>query len=126
MTLFFDVNVGTTLPKVLKLFRLPVEYHIEHFPNDAPDDTWLPVVGSYGWTVISHDVKFHAEPNEISAIMQYRIGVFYLWGSQAPRWQKLQCFAKAYDRIVEKEASTIKPYIFRISRSGALTSIPLI
>ena len=49
--------------------------------------------------------KLISERGITSAIMQYGIGVFYMWGSEAPRWQKLQCFAKAYDRIVEKEAS---------------------
>ena len=53
MILYFDVNVGTVVPRVLKKdLRLPVEYHVEHFAVDTPDDVWLAQVGLWGWTVI--------------------------------------------------------------------------
>lgn len=126
MTLFFDVNVGTVVPRVLKdQMRLPVEYHVLHFPIDLPDDEWLPQVGTWGWTVIGHDQNFHIYPNELSAIKQYEIGCFYLWGGQATRWEKLRCFARAYDRILEADTKTTRPFIFRVTQAGTLRSVPI-
>ena len=127
MILFFDRNVGTIVPKTLKTLRLPtsVEYHDDIFPKNTPDDRWLAEVGQWGWTVIGHDQKFHTEANELSALKQYRIGCFYLWGNNAPRWAKMQCFARAYDRIVAAEANTAKPFVFRVTLTGHLRTVPI-
>lgn len=125
MILFFDVNVGTVVPRILKNeLKLPVEYHVAHFPIDAPDDQWLATVGAWGWMVIGHDSSFHIRQNELSAIKQHGVGCFYFWGAEATRWQKLQCFALAYDRIVKAD-NTPKPFIYRITRSGLLKRVPI-
>ena len=129
MILFFDRSVGTTLPKILRWqalkFPLQVEYHQLHFPPEEQDDRWLPVVGQRGWTVIGHDSSYHTNPAELSAIKQYEVGCFYLWGSQAPRWAKLQCFARAFDRIVEAEAHATRPFIYRVYQDGHLAPVPI-
>ena len=96
-----------------------------HFPTDAPDDVWLPIVGEWGWTIVGHDSKYHLRTPELDAIKRYGIGCFYLWGSHAKRWEKLQCFARAYDRMVAAEMSTPKPFIYRVSCAGRLTPISI-
>jgi hypothetical protein len=124
VTLFFDVNVGTTLPGILKnALKLPVEFHRQHFPINTPDDVWLAQVGLWGWSVIGHDQHLHVRANELAAIKQYNIGCFYLWGAQATRWEKMTCFARAHDRIIKAEAESAKPFIYRITQSGLLRPI---
>ena len=129
MILFFDRNVGVGIPQLLQdprlRFPIQVEYHQAHFPMAEDDDAWLPIVGQWGWTVIGHDYSYHLKPTEISAIKQYGIGCFYLWGSEAKRWQKLQCFARAYDQIIEKELTTPKPFIYRVTKTGQLRAVPI-
>ncbi len=127
MILFFDRSVGIIVPKVLlwKSLRFPIQvhYHQQHFALDEQDDVWLKQVGQWGWTVIGHDSKYHQKPSELSAIKQYKIGCFYLWGSQASRWEKLKCFARSYDRITEAEINTAKPFIYRIDQRGVLRPV---
>lgn len=129
MILFFDRSVGAVVPQVLQWksqrFPFQVHYHEQHFAIDEKDDIWLSQVGQWGWTVIGHDSKYHQKPPELSAIKQYKIGCFYLWGSNATRWEKLKCFARAHDRITEAGANTPKPFIYRISHRGTLRSVPL-
>ena len=130
MIVFFDRDVGTSLPKALLMLHFDrqfheLHYHQQHFQPDERDDIWLPQVGQWGWTVFGHDSQHHAQEAEISAIKQYGIGCFYLWGSEAKRWQKMQCFARAYDRIVAAESNTPKPFIYRVSEKGALTLVPI-
>ena len=126
MTFFFDRSVGIAVPKALQLLRLvtPIEYHQDHFAPDALDDAWLPEVGERGWTVIGHDHSYHLRSNELAALVQYDIGCFYLWGSEATRWDKMRCFARAYDRVVAADADTPKPFIYRVTRTGQLRSVP--
>ena len=124
MILFFDRSVGTVIPRILKWheLHLPVgiEYHEGHFNMALEDDAWLPTVGNWGWSVIGHDRYHEKSENELSAIRQYGIGCFYLWGAESSRWEKLRCFARAFDRIVEAEANTPRPFIFDIARTGSL------
>lgn len=38
------------------------EVHDDHFPQDAKDEEWLPVVGERGWLVITRDdrIRYHS------------------------------------------------------------------
>jgi hypothetical protein len=124
---FFDRSVGRAIPEALRILRLrvQVEYHQLHFPADEQDDRWLPVVGAWGWLVIGQDYKYHRMPSELYALRRYSVGCFYLWGAQAPRWETMRVFAKAYDRIVDAAAATPRPFVYRVFRDGRLVSIPL-
>lgn len=122
-TLFFDRSVGTTIPRTLRRLQIPVgiEWHQEHFERNAPDDEWLPQVGANGWAVLGFDWSYHLNMAEMSAIRQYDIGVFYLWGADAKTWERMFCFARAYDRIVNALRLDSRPFIYRVRQSGALT-----
>ncbi len=125
--LFFDQDVGTTLPKALLTLRLPVpvEYHQEHFAIDALDDDWMPVVGERSWILVGHDSHHHLVAPELDAIRQYGIGCFYLWGAEARTWDKMVCFARAYNRMVDAIRNTPRPFIYRIYKTGRLTAVTL-
>ena len=127
-TLFFDRDVGISLPKALEILRLQtrVEYHQNHFPADSQDDEWMADVGSRGWIVIGHDSQHHRRQVELSAIRQYDIGCFYLWGRHAPRWEKMRCFLNTYQRILDAVGSTQRPFVFRITQTGRLESVPIV
>ena len=128
MTFFFDRSVGKRIPEALRSLRgfpFPVEYHQLWFDSDEDDDIWLPRVGDWGWTVIGHDWSYHQKTAELAALKQYNIGCFYLWGSEAPDWQVLQCFARAYDRIETAIKTTSRPFIFKIGITGRLHSITI-
>lgn len=130
MIVFFDRDVGTSLPRALIELHFDrqfheMHYHQELFPMDEKDDVWLPQVGQWGWTVIGHDSQHHAQQAEISAMKQYSVGCFYLWGSEAKRWEKMRCFAKAYERIVQAEMKTPRPFIYRVTKTGLLRAVPV-
>jgi hypothetical protein len=130
MILFFDRDLGTCLPVALIQLHFDrqfheMHYHQQHFAQDEDDDIWLPKVGQWGWTIIGHDSSHHLKEPEISAIKQYNIGCFYLWGAEAKRWEKMQCFAKAYERIVKAEQTTPKPFIYKVIKSGRLQQVPI-
>lgn len=127
LTLFWDKNAPKTIPQALQTLKLPVgiEYYLHHFSQSdkAPeggDDAWLPMVGQWGWTVITQDYNFHNRENERYAIKQHHIGCFYLWGAEATKWEILRCFARAYDRIIHATQTTPRPFIYRVTRRGYL------
>ena len=125
--LFFDRDVGTSLPRALDVLTLPtrVEYLQNHFPMDAQDDEWMPVVGARGWIILGHDRMHHRRSPESSAIREYEMGCFYMWGSQARRWEKMRCFLNAYERILQAIDATPKPFIYRINRDSRLEPVTI-
>lgn len=127
VTLFFDRSVGRRLPEALRLLRLPVgiEYHQQHFAQTEHDDIWLPLVGAWGWYVVGQDWSYHIKVPELSAIKQYHIGCFYLWGAEEKVWETMRCFARGYDRILNAASSTPGPFIYRVSRAGRLSPVPI-
>ena len=125
--LFFDRDVGTSLPQALGILKLPsqVEYHQNHFPSDSQDDEWMADVGSRGWIVIGHDSQHHRRPAELSAIQQYGIGCFYLWGRHAQRWEKMRCFLNSYQKVLEAIYATPKPFVYRITQVSRLEEVQI-
>ena len=100
-----------------------MHYHDEHFQIGTPDDEWLPVVGSWGWTVLGHDYSFHKNVNELTALRDHNIGAFYLYGSEDSPWEVLRAFARAYDKIVGKIDLAPRPFVYRVSKAGSLTEV---
>ena len=127
VTLFFDRSVGRRLPEALLSLKLPItiHYHQQHFSPAEQDDIWLPQVGDWEWFVIGQDWSYHLQAPELSAIKQYGIGCFYLWGSEAPVWETMRCFARAYDNILMAANHHPRPFIFRVSRTGSLRAVPI-
>jgi len=122
LTFYFDRNVGRQLPEALKLLGLAVEHHGDHLDHDTPDDHWLAMAGQRGWIVVTHDRKFTLAgyEHEAAAVRQHNVGCFVLWGAEATRWRKMQCFARAYDSICEAAVSTPRPFIYDVARTGKL------
>ncbi len=127
LVLFFDRDVGISLPRALGVLKLPtrVEHHQDHFPIDARDDDWMPRVGGMGWTLIGHDSRHHREESELLAIRQHDIGCFYLWGGTALRWEKMRCFLRAYENILAASATTPRPFIHRVTEKGRLIPVTI-
>lgn len=132
LTLYFDRCFGANLPEAIRKARPPfgIEYQNDKkgthkFKQDTPDDVWLSAVGKSGWIVLSHDRKFHQIETECSAIKQHKIGCFYLWGNNAPTWEKLRCFVRAQDRMLEAVKTAPRPFIFEITQLGYLKSIKI-
>lgn len=128
LTFYFDRNFGNRFPKALNYIGAPVgiRWHDnERFAQEMPDDEWLEIVGKRDWVVFSHDRKFHSEATETAAVIQHKVGCFYLPCSQEPRWEKLRCFMRASDRIVELAKTTPKPFIYSVEKSGRIRKVAL-
>ena len=123
MTLFFDRNIGRSVPKALRILGLPAECHDDYFTPDTQDDQWMATVGQAGWTVIGHDKKFHEIKVELQAIHQHKLGVFYLWGANAKKWDKMRLFARVYDKIMLVIRSEQRPFIYRVYKTGAFKKV---
>ncbi|MDB5819082.1 MAG: hypothetical protein JWQ11_2722 [Rhizobacter sp.] len=144
LTLYFDRNVGRRLPEALKLLQLDgvatvIHHHTERrhlqmshktrtqqlFAPDETDDRWLKYVGERGWVVVSQDYKFHKAgyEAELSAIKQFKVRCFYLWGSCEPTHAKALCFLRAFPKMLHAARASSDPFIVRVGKLGRLSSV---
>lgn len=107
-----------------------MEYHHDpknkfRFGEKTPDDEWISKVAGEGWTIFSHDRKFHTLLPEITAIKQYSAGCFYLPGANSPTWDKMHYFMRSYEGIKNRIAKTKMPYIFDLKYNGRFVQKPI-
>lgn len=115
------------MPRALRQLKIPVaiRQHEGTFLKEMPDDQWLADIGRRGWFVVGHDHMLHRRANELQAIRQHNIGVFYLWGANATRWEKMLTFARAYHRIIQAANDTPRPFVYRVHQNGRLTRLQI-
>jgi hypothetical protein len=129
-TFYFDRNVGRRLPEILREAKPPFEVAFHHdpanrFPPDMPDDEWLAIIGERDWIAFSHDRRWSINEPERMAITQYGIGCFSLWGGEVSIWVKLGFFVRRVERIAQLAATTPKPFLFHVPRTGRIQRVPL-
>ena len=87
---------------------------------EAQDDYWLDWGGPWNWVVVSQDYYYNLKETALAALRQHNIGCFYLWGSEAGRWETMRVFAKAFDKMVNKADVGLRPFVFDVNRRGWL------
>ena len=80
MIFFTDRDLGSLFPQILSDAGIHVEKHDAHFPDNTPDDVWLPEVGGNGWFVVSKDKRIRYRQNELNAVMRAGVGLFLVVG----------------------------------------------
>jgi hypothetical protein len=131
---FFDRTVGTSIPEAMRLLGLKNVYHHHIHPaavgmkplvgqrglfkHDIQDDVFLEFVGKRGWIVIGQDYSYHLYDQILDAIKAHKIGVFYVWGANATKWETMRVITRTYPRMLEIAESVERPFIFKISKSG--------
>jgi hypothetical protein len=126
LTFYFDRNFGKRFPSALFSLRAPVaiEWHNkQRFKDSMPDDEWLAIVGDRGWTVFSHDRKFHKETTETAAVLQHNVGCFYLPAANGSPWWKARAFFRSFERIVRLAEETPRPFIFDVRLNGRIVPV---
>ncbi len=114
MRLFFDRNIGKTVPRALSRLGLDVEWHDSCFSQNTPDEEWLQKVGDKGCIVITHHRNFAQNKNELQAVIDAQVRCFVLPGSNLDRWHKAMALAYSWDKI-RSEASSPAPFIWKRS-----------
>lgn len=85
LTFFTDRDLGRSFPRILREAGVDVQVHVEHFPeargaDSTPDEEWLPMVGSRGWILLTHDKSMRHRSRERDAIMEHGVRAFMVMG----------------------------------------------
>ena len=140
--IYFDRNIGTSIPEALRQLGLTYVYHHhispakcgerprpEHkgalFAPDEKDDVILRFCGARNWVVVSQDYKYHLLDNERDAIKDASVGVFYVWGASATKWETFRLLSQVFPRLLVLARDTPKPFIYRIASNGRFSVVAI-
>jgi hypothetical protein len=122
--IFIDRSIPRGVARALQAVRDDVLWLEDRFPHDAPDADWLREAGAQGWLVFSRDKRIRSRPAERQAIVAHRVGCFFLTQKQPlTRWEYLKLLVLALDEMGSRFASTPRPFMYGLRRSGQLIRI---
>ena len=86
----------------------------------ARDTEWIPQVAAQGWVVITRDRHMQHRPAERAMIEAHRARHFHLDARrELDRWGQLEIVVSRW-RDMEKIAELPGPWVYMVSRTGAL------
>jgi hypothetical protein len=112
---FTDRDLGTRFPAILKAAGLRVEHHQDHFRPNARDEDWLRVVGEKGWIALTHDRRIRYKPNELAAVVRFRVALLVIVG-RAPYPDLARSFVATIPRVERFVADHQPPFIGKAFR----------
>lgn len=122
--LFVDRSLGRhVIPDALRALGAEVHAHDDHFPQNAPDDVWLPIVGNRGWAVLTKDTKIRLRDTELAALVSGRVRAFVLTSGDMTGPEIARVLSLALPRIARFCHRHDPPFIARVSRTGAIQLI---
>lgn len=114
---FTDRDLGKRFPEILAQAGLKVERHVDHFPSDCKDETWLRAVAARGWIAITHDRRIRYKPNELAAVINHRVSLLVVVGS-APYPELAHSFVFTRHRIESFLNRHEPPFIAKVYRAS--------
>lgn len=112
---FTDRDLGKRFPEVLAEAGIRVERHTDHFEPDCSDETWLQAVAERGWIAVTHDRRIRYKPNELEAVVRYRVALLVIIGA-APYPELARSFVATRRRIEAFLDRRKPPFIAKVYR----------
>jgi hypothetical protein len=118
--LYLDENLcnSTAIQETLTQLKVRFERHLGHFPRGTPDDTWLPLVGTNGWIVLTADKQIRYNLLEKRALERNSVREFVFASgnlSGADMAAALRAALGRMKRLCRKQAA---PFVAAISKDG--------
>lgn len=118
--LFLDEALHNCKPILEALEKMGVahERHGMHFVPGTPDDQWLPIVGTNGWSLLTKDRKIRYNELEIRQIIRHKIREFVFASGNLSGAMMAEALTKAMPKLERLHRFHDPPFIACISRSG--------
>ena len=121
---FLDANLGKrVIAEALRQAGAEVQIHDDHFRQGTNDIEWLHEVGQRRWIVLTKDTQIRYRTPERTALMQASVGAFVLTAGNLSARGMADVFVRALPAIRRFVANHQRPFIAKVTRSGAVSMI---
>ena len=117
-TFFVDRCLGRQVGLALRKSGLHVEFHADHFADDADDQTWISEVGRLGWIVLIKDKAIRKRPVERQAVEAAKVRMFTLSSGNMTGKQMADVFVDNRLDMGRFIKDHPPPFIARVSARG--------
>ncbi len=122
---FVDRSLGKhDVPDALRAAGALVEVHDAHFPQDAPDEVWLPAVGQKGWAVLTSDDRIRYRQAEKSAATTAGVALFIFTGTRMRGAAMGDALVRALPEMTRLLELQRRPFIAKVTRTGSVSLVP--
>jgi predicted nuclease of predicted toxin-antitoxin system len=97
-----------------------IEIHDDHFPPDAPDESWLKAAGEKRWVVLTKDQNIRFHTREKAALVSYNVQAFVLTAGALSGEEMAEIFVGALDEIAKVLSKNNGGFVATISRGGTI------
>ena len=119
MILLCDEDIGTRIPRALKLVRLKVVSLADSsFGLHKPDVEWLKAVGQRGWLAFSCNKRMLNVPEERDTIIAEKVGIVFLTSGQEYLQQVLRLLLNKWKWLEYIDQTTPRPFAYYIYPYG--------
>jgi predicted nuclease of predicted toxin-antitoxin system len=123
-TFFVDRCLGNNVGVVLRQSGLQVEFHADHFADDAADETWISEVGRRGWIVLTKDKAIKRRSIELEAVKAAKVCMFTLSSGNMTGEEMGRIFVDNRLKMGRFIKNHPPPFIARVSTSGVVSVYP--
>ena len=119
--LFLDRNLGKrVIAERLRAAGMKVEIHDDHLPLDAPDETWIALVGRKRWVALTKDKNIRFRSPQLESIRKHAARIVVIRAKNATGPQIAEAVLKGRKQILRFASRTTPPFVARIDRAGSV------
>lgn len=118
MILYSDEDVGTRVPRALKLVGLKVVSAVSKGAVSEPDVQWIWRVGKKGWLGLSCNKDIIHVPEERDAIINSKAGIVFITSGNLHPRDKLLLILRKWQWLEKIDATEERPFAFYLYTIG--------
>jgi hypothetical protein len=118
--LYLDENLcnSKAILSVLAKLETRFERHLAHFSRGVPDETWLPLVGSNGWVLLTADKRIRYNFLERKALEENSVCEFVFASGNLSGSDMAAALEAAMDRMQRLYRKVKSPFVAAITKRG--------
>jgi hypothetical protein len=113
---FVESGLGRGLVNTLKSLGFQVEWCLDHFPDNAGDDVWIPEVSRRGWVALTADKAIRHSYDQQQAVRSCTIRLFTLQARKVNGKAISEIFSFHIEAICRIAAEQEPPFIAGVYR----------
>jgi hypothetical protein len=95
-----------------------LERHLDHFSRGAPDEAWLPLVGTNGWILLTADKRIRYNLLEKRALEKNAVREFVFASGNMSGQEMAQALERALRKMQRLCRKFGPPFVAAITRAG--------
>jgi PIN like domain len=119
-SLYLDENLcnSQAILETLRKLAVRFERHLDHFPRGASDETWLPLVGTNAWILLTADKNIRYNLLEKRALQKNRVREFVFASGNMSGLEMAQALEGALSKMRRFCRRFRPPFVATITRNG--------